>query len=124
MAGKHGTIRSFDLNYRSKVQPDKAKARATNKVIMQHLDIVVGNQDDFDDALGFTTKPVSKSAPYEEWLAAYQQDRNKAQIKDRFWRRDADFINDDEEDEGEEAGRASRRPRGDSPPVNCRVAAD
>ncbi len=44
VAGRHGTIRSFDLNYRSKVQPDKEKARATNKVIMQHLDIVVGNQ--------------------------------------------------------------------------------
>ena len=73
LAGKHGTVRSFDLNYRSKVQPDKEKARATNKVLMQHLDVVVGNQDDFDDALGFTTRAVPKDAPFSEWLDAYAE---------------------------------------------------
>jgi hypothetical protein len=37
-----------------KVEPDKDKARATNAAIMGMIDVVVGNQDDFDDALGFT----------------------------------------------------------------------
>lgn len=52
VAGKHGTVRSFDLNYRSKVEPNKVRARATNKEIMKHVDVVVGNHDDFADALG------------------------------------------------------------------------
>ena len=53
IAGKHGTVRSFDLNYRSKVEPDKNRARRINKEIMHHVDMVVGNHDDFSDALGY-----------------------------------------------------------------------
>jgi 2-dehydro-3-deoxygluconokinase len=52
-AGKHGTIRSFDLNYRSKVQPDKSIARAINKDICHHIDFAVGNHEDFEDAMGY-----------------------------------------------------------------------
>jgi len=71
IAGAHGTARSFDLNYRSKVEPDKDKARATNRQIVAHVDFLVGNHDDFSDALGYDTIPVSKDAPFEEWLEAY-----------------------------------------------------
>lgn len=70
-AGEHGTVRSFDLNYRSKVEPDKERARSINRRIVAHTDFLVGNQDDFADALGYETAAVPKSAPFEEWLAAY-----------------------------------------------------
>ncbi len=70
-ANKHGVIVSFDLNYRSKVEPDKSRARAINREIMPHVDFVLGNQGDFDDALGYTTAKVAQNAPFEEWLAAY-----------------------------------------------------
>lgn len=70
-AGKHGVGRSFDLNYRSKVEPDKERARQINKGIVPHVEFLVGNQDDFDDALGYETQKIAKDAPFDEWLAVY-----------------------------------------------------
>lgn len=72
-AGKHGVFRSFDLNYRAKVQPDKDKARDINKQIVPHADFLVGNQNDFFDALGYESRKVSKDDPFEVWLEAYQE---------------------------------------------------
>jgi 2-dehydro-3-deoxygluconokinase len=72
-AGKHGVFRSFDLNYRSKVEPDKEKARAINRGIAAHTDFLVGNQSDFDDALGYESRKVSSGDPFDVWLEAYTQ---------------------------------------------------
>ncbi|MHC4714435.1 MAG: PfkB family carbohydrate kinase, partial [Planctomycetota bacterium] len=72
-AGKHGTFRSFDLNYRSKVEPNKKRAHEINRTIVPLTDFLVGNQGDFDDALGYETKKVAKDAPFEEWLAVYTE---------------------------------------------------
>ncbi len=72
-AGKHGTFRSFDLNYRSKVEPNKARAHEINRSIVPHVDFLVGNQSDFGDALGYETKKVAKDAPFDEWLAVYTE---------------------------------------------------
>ena len=52
-AGRHGVFRSFDLNYRSKVEPNKERAREINRSIVPHTDFLVGNQSDFFDALGY-----------------------------------------------------------------------
>ena len=70
-AGRHGTCRSFDLNYRSKVEPDKEKAREINREIVPHVDFLLGNQDDFSDALGFDVQPVGREAGFDQWLDAY-----------------------------------------------------
>ena len=70
-AKKHGTIVSFDLNYRSKVEPNKERAHEINREMMNHVDLVVGNQGDFDDALGYETEKVPQDASFDEWLAAY-----------------------------------------------------
>jgi 2-dehydro-3-deoxygluconokinase len=70
-AGKYGTFRSYDLNYRSKVEPDKEKARANNRKIVEHVEFLVGNQSDFFDALGFETRKVSKEEPMDVFMAAY-----------------------------------------------------
>ncbi len=71
-AKAHGACTSFDLNYRSKVEPDKDKARAINAQIVPYTDFLVGNQGDFDDALGYTlSNDVSESDPFDVWLEAY-----------------------------------------------------
>ena len=72
-AGEYGVGRSFDLNYRSKVEPDKERARKINRSIVPHVDFLVGNQDDFSDALGYESKKVAKDAPLAEWLGAYTE---------------------------------------------------
>ncbi len=72
-AGKHGVFRSFDLNYRAKVEPDKERAREINRSIVPHSDFLVGNQGDFFDALGYETKKVDPKEEFEVWLAAYQE---------------------------------------------------
>ena len=72
-AGKHGVFRSFDLNYRSKVEPDKEKARNINRGIVPHTDFLVGNQNDFFDAIGYESRKVSNADPFEVWLEAYQE---------------------------------------------------
>ena len=72
-AGEAGTIRSFDLNYRSKVQPDKDKAREQNMQIAAHADFLVGNQNDFFDALGEESRKVGKDESFDIWLEAYSE---------------------------------------------------
>lgn len=69
-AGQHGTLRSTDLNYRANVEPNKDRARSINRQIVPHVEFLVGNQSDFDDALGYTAD-VAKNADMEERLAAY-----------------------------------------------------
>jgi 2-dehydro-3-deoxygluconokinase len=70
-AGEHGAVRSFDLNYRSKVEPSKDRAREINKGMVPHVEFLVGNQDDFDDALGYETEKVPKDASFDVWLEIY-----------------------------------------------------
>lgn len=71
-AGEAGTVRGFDLNYRSKVEPDKEKARENNRQIVANVDFLVGNQGDFSDALGEDCdRAVGKDEPFEVWLEVY-----------------------------------------------------
>ncbi len=72
IAGDYDVFRSFDLNYRSKVEPNKDRARAQNKEIVKHTDFLVGNQDDFDDALGEETREADDES-FEAWLEAYKE---------------------------------------------------
>ena len=70
-ANEHGTFVAADLNYRSKVEPDKARARKINQAIAPYLGFLVGNESDLKDALGYETD-VSPRAPFDEWLEAYK----------------------------------------------------
>ena len=72
-AEQYGVFKSFDLNYRSKVEPDKEKARSINKSIVPYVDFLVGNQSDFFDALGYESKPVKNDDPFEIWLESYSE---------------------------------------------------
>ncbi len=71
-ASQYGTFVAADLNYRSKVEPSKQRAREINRQIAPHLGFLVGNDSDLHDALGYETK-ISADAPYAEWIAAYQE---------------------------------------------------
>lgn len=71
-ANEHGTFVAADLNYRSKVEPDKNRAREINREITPYLGFLVGNDSDLHDALGYETK-VAANAPFAEWRAAYQE---------------------------------------------------
>ncbi len=69
-AGKHGTMRSTDLNFRANVEPNKDRAREINRKIVPHVEFLVGNQSDFDDALGYTVD-VPSNATMEQFLDCY-----------------------------------------------------
>lgn len=70
LAGKHGTLRSTDLNYRANVEPNKERAREINRRIVPHVEFLVGNQSDFDDALGYTVD-IPSNASMDQFLGIY-----------------------------------------------------
>jgi 2-dehydro-3-deoxygluconokinase len=71
-AAAHGTFVAADLNYRSKVEPNKARAREINRRLAPHLGFLVGNDSDLADALGYASLAPAE-ASYEEWLKAYRE---------------------------------------------------
>ncbi|NLG99043.1 MAG: sugar kinase [Chloroflexi bacterium] len=71
-ANAHGTFVAADLNYRSKVEPDKQRAREINRRIAPLLGFLVGNDSDLADALGYETQ-VEKGSDFYEWLEAYKE---------------------------------------------------
>ena len=55
-ARKHGTIVSYDLNYRPSLWKSiggLAKAREVNREIARNVDVMIGNEEDFTASLGF-----------------------------------------------------------------------
>ena len=71
-ANEFGTFVAADLNYRSKVEPNKKRARDINSQITPYLGFLVGNDSDLHDALGYETK-IGAEALYDEWVSAYQE---------------------------------------------------
>jgi 2-dehydro-3-deoxygluconokinase len=62
-AKKHGTIVSYDLNYRKSLWQDiggRQKARQVNRAIAPYVDVMLGNEEDFTAALGFEVKGMDK----------------------------------------------------------------
>ena len=55
-AHRHGTVVSYDLNYRPSLWRSiggQAKAQEVNRAIARHVDVMIGNEEDFTAALGF-----------------------------------------------------------------------
>lgn len=55
-AKKHGSLISYDLNYRDSLWRSiggPAKARAVNRELVGNVDVLFGNEEDFSAALGF-----------------------------------------------------------------------
>jgi 2-dehydro-3-deoxygluconokinase len=70
-ARRHGTVISYDLNYRPSLWSavgGQARAREVNQRLARYVDVMIGNEEDFTAALGFevpdtdpelTTLPVA-----------------------------------------------------------------
>ncbi|HMP84897.1 MAG TPA: sugar kinase, partial [Verrucomicrobiota bacterium] len=55
-ANKHGTIVSYDLNYRPSLWKSiggQKRAQEVNKEIAKYVDVMIGNEEDFTACLGF-----------------------------------------------------------------------
>ena len=64
-AKKHGTIVSYDLNYRPslwKTIGGLKKAQEVNREIAKYVDVMIGNEEDFTASLGFEVKGVDHAA--------------------------------------------------------------
>jgi len=60
-AKKHGTVTSFDLNYRPSLWKSiggKAKAQEVNREIAKYVDVMIGNEEDFAACLGMKENDV------------------------------------------------------------------
>ncbi len=71
-AKKHGTIVSYDLNYRPSLWKSiggQAKAREVNREIAKHVDVMIGNEEDFTACLGFEVEGVDESISQVESAA-------------------------------------------------------
>lgn len=76
-AKKHGTIVSYDLNYRPSLWKSIGgleKARAVNREIAKHVDVMIGNEEDFTASLGFDV------AGADHALSAIETDAFKVMI--------------------------------------------
>jgi len=59
----HGTIVSYDLNYRPSLWKSIGgleKAREVNREIAKHVDVMIGNEEDFTASLGFDVEGVDQ----------------------------------------------------------------
>lgn len=55
IAHASGAVVSYDLNFRSKLW-SSAKAIDTTRKLISHVDVLIGNEEDFQKALGFTVE--------------------------------------------------------------------
>jgi 2-dehydro-3-deoxygluconokinase len=63
-ARKHGTIVSYDLNYRASLWKSiggKKRAQEVNRELAQYVDVMLGNEEDFTAALGFEVEGVDEN---------------------------------------------------------------
>jgi 2-dehydro-3-deoxygluconokinase len=62
-ARRHGTVVSYDLNYRPSLWKSiggQARARAVNRELAPLVDVMLGNEEDFTAALGFEVAGVDE----------------------------------------------------------------
>jgi 2-dehydro-3-deoxygluconokinase len=76
-ANKHGTIVSYDLNYRPSLWKSiggLAKAQEVNREIARYVDVMIGNEEDFTASLGFAVAGADSN------ISAIETDAFKAMI--------------------------------------------
>ena len=62
-AKRHGVIVSYDLNYRPSLWKSiggQKRAQAVNREIARHVDVMIGNEEDFTACLGFQVEGVDE----------------------------------------------------------------
>ena len=63
-AKRHGTVVSYDLNYRPSLWKSiggPARAAEVNRRLVEHVDVLLGNEEDFSAALGFEIRGVDEN---------------------------------------------------------------
>lgn len=63
-AKRHGTVVSYDLNYRPSLWKSIGgvqKAQEVNREIAQYVDVMIGNEEDFTACLGFAVEGVDEN---------------------------------------------------------------
>jgi len=68
-ANRHGTVVSYDLNYRPslwKTIGGLKKAQEVNREIAKYVDVMIGNEEDFTASLGFEVKGADHSLSHIE----------------------------------------------------------
>ena len=78
-ARAHGTLISYDLNYRDSLWKSiggQAKAREVNRRLAPYIDVMLGNEEDFSAALGFDV------AGLDEHLSELDPSNFKRMIQD------------------------------------------
>jgi 2-dehydro-3-deoxygluconokinase len=76
-ARKHGTIVSYDLNYRDSLWKSiggKTRAQEVNRKLARYVDVMLGNEEDFSAALGFEVPGM------DQHLTAFKVDGFKTMI--------------------------------------------
>ncbi|HKV25221.1 MAG TPA: sugar kinase [Candidatus Acidoferrum sp.] len=74
-AKRHGTVVSYDLNYRAslwKSHGGKKSAQEVNRRIAPHVDVMLGNEEDFSAALGFEVPGMDENISAFE-VAGFKQ---------------------------------------------------
>jgi 2-dehydro-3-deoxygluconokinase len=59
-AHEAGTVTSYDLNFRSKLWSSKKAIEVTNKII-PYVDMLIGNEEDFQKSLGFEIDGIDEN---------------------------------------------------------------
>jgi 2-dehydro-3-deoxygluconokinase len=82
-ARRHGTVVSFDLNYRPSLWHDRGGQRAAqeiNRQLVSLVDVLVGNEEDFSACLGYEVPGLDESlsnpaeASFEEMIGSVAAD--------------------------------------------------
>jgi len=63
-AKRHGTVVSYDLNYRPSLWKGiggQRRAQEVNRQIAPHVDVMIGNEEDFTASLGFEVEGVNEA---------------------------------------------------------------
>ncbi len=74
-AKEHGTIVSYDLNYRPSLWKSiggQKKAQEVNRQIAPHVDVMIGNEEDFTACLGFEVAGIDENLSHID-VTAFQQ---------------------------------------------------
>ncbi|HEY2903615.1 MAG TPA: sugar kinase [Polyangia bacterium] len=76
-AKKHGTVISFDLNYRPSLWKNfggQKRAQEVNRKLARYVDVMIGNEEDFTASLGFAVEGTDAN------LSTVEADHFKAMI--------------------------------------------
>ncbi|MFW6599060.1 sugar kinase [Propionibacteriaceae bacterium Y2011] len=86
-AQQHGTIVSYDLNYRPSLWKSiggHAKAQEVNKEIARYVDVMIGNEEDFTASLGFEVEGVDENLTELEASAFHKMIETAVQTYPNF----------------------------------------